>query len=139
DSLIEKKVGKTISEIFSSDGEDYFRQQEQEILLNFNFQGVMSLGGGALTRVSPLELKKKGRLVYLRASPSELLKRLKSQCELRPLLSGKSEKERETFVRQKLAERQANYQMSDLIIDVDGLTPDKVVDLICQSEGNLRA
>ena len=51
DDYIEKKEGRSISEIFETDGEEYFRNLETETIKNFgNKKGVIATGGGALLR-----------------------------------------------------------------------------------------
>jgi shikimate kinase len=49
DTLIEKKLGKKISEIFVDLGEPFFRAEELEVLAEvlLSDSGVISLGGGA--------------------------------------------------------------------------------------------
>ena len=50
DALIEETTSRKIPEIFSTDGEDYFRQLEEEVIKQaLSYPGVLSLGGGALT------------------------------------------------------------------------------------------
>ena len=49
DALIEETTGRKIPEIFSTDGEEYFRQLEEEVIKQaLSYPGVISLGGGAL-------------------------------------------------------------------------------------------
>lgn len=50
DHLIEEKLGKKISEIFVEDGEAYFREIEEGIVLEAleNREGVIALGGGSV-------------------------------------------------------------------------------------------
>ena len=46
DSMIERKTGKTISEIFTDKGEKWFRQMESEILCSLPDKGIFATGGG---------------------------------------------------------------------------------------------
>ena len=69
DKMIEAKAGKTISEIFSQEGEEAFRQMETELLeklVEKRGQRVYSVGGGTPVRAvnRPL-LKKLGTVVYV--------------------------------------------------------------------------
>ena len=51
DAYIEKKTGKTISEIFTDQGEDGFRDIEHEVCLELADKSnlIIATGGGALT------------------------------------------------------------------------------------------
>ena len=87
DALIEETTGRKIPEIFSTDGEDYFRQLEEEVIRQaLAYPGVLSLGGGALTRKATRECLRDCFVVYIKAELSELLRR--SQGSDRPLLAG---------------------------------------------------
>ena len=82
DALIEETTGRKISEIFSTDGEDYFRQLEEEVIRQaLAYPGVLSLGGKT-TR----ERLRNCFVVYIKAELPELLRR--SQGSDRPLLAG---------------------------------------------------
>lgn len=50
DTLIEKDQGKSVGQIFIDDGEPFFREMEERICVSAleNFDGVLSLGGGAV-------------------------------------------------------------------------------------------
>ncbi|CAB4662269.1 unannotated protein [freshwater metagenome] len=50
DSLIEKDLGKSVSQIFVDDGEPFFRTNEERICCAAieTFSGVLSLGGGSV-------------------------------------------------------------------------------------------
>ena len=72
DTLIETEVGKSISQIFSEQGETYFRTMEKAILEKvFALKNtVIALGGGAL--IDPENItgaKKSGILIGLTATP----------------------------------------------------------------------
>lgn len=87
DALIEESTGRKISEIFSTDGEDYFRQLEEEVIQQaLEYPGVLSVGGGALTRKVTRECLRDRFVVYIKAELPELLRR--SQGSDRPLLAG---------------------------------------------------
>lgn len=97
DEFIEKQQGRSIAEIFSSEGEAGFRAIELEALMEVLSScdgGTMylSLGGGTLTipDARPL-LRACTRLIYLRASVSTLVENLTlTGLSSRPLLSGLS-------------------------------------------------
>jgi len=49
DRIVEERTGRKISDIFVEDGESTFRKIEEEVVLELlkDFEGVISLGGGA--------------------------------------------------------------------------------------------
>ncbi len=92
DECIEKKVGKTIAEIFAV-GNDHFREIESAVLKELDMDGAqfIALGGGTLGFFDHHEwLNRRGTLVYLKADVSTIEERLQAQEQIsnRPLLRG---------------------------------------------------
>lgn len=88
DHEIEARLGVPIREFFAVEGEDRFRDIETEELdrLTQSFDGVLSTGGGIVLRLRNRDiLRQRAKVVYLRASPEELYKRLRND-QVRPLL-----------------------------------------------------
>ena len=89
DHYIEKKEGRKISEIFTDDGEEYFRNLETEVLkelLDSEEKKVLALGGGTPLRAENRELlKKNGNVIFLKVTSEDAYQRLKDDSE-RPLL-----------------------------------------------------
>jgi shikimate kinase len=78
DAWLVKKNGKTISEVFAQEGEDFFREQEKQGLnyLGNIRQHVVSLGGGTLDAfASPEELRDMGFVVWLSPDLDEIVQR----------------------------------------------------------------
>ncbi|MBQ8375327.1 MAG: shikimate kinase [Clostridia bacterium] len=127
DGIIVDRYGK-ISDIFEYYGENYFRKIETEIVKELASRDrlVISTGGGlVLKEENTALLKKNGLIVFLRASFETLVKRLKVDGT-RPLLQSNTESIRERLVR-LLEERTPIYQsVADLIVDVDGKTPEEL-------------
>ncbi|UCC90834.1 MAG: shikimate kinase [Dehalococcoidia bacterium] len=89
DSLIERKAGKTIPEIFNQDGEIAFRELEIEVTKEVaeKKNAVIACGGGVvLNKINIDRLRKESLIVYLTASPKIILKRTSNDTEERPLL-----------------------------------------------------
>jgi shikimate kinase len=89
DELIEKTEGRTITEIFKTEGEEYFRNLETEVLETLqdydNF--VLSTGGGMVLREENVSLlKAMGPLILLWAPPEVVWERVKNETH-RPLLN----------------------------------------------------
>ena len=88
DREIETRTGATIPWIFDVEGEEGFRQREQDMIdeLTQRVCIVLGTGGGAVIRVeNRLNLKQRGIVVYLKADLEELLKRT-AHDKNRPLL-----------------------------------------------------
>ena len=90
DSLIESSQGRSIPEIFASDGEDAFRTIEEEVIAQaLELPGVLSVGGGALISARTRERLRGRCVIYIEAELSELLRRAAGST--RPLLAGNAE------------------------------------------------
>ncbi|PKM83637.1 MAG: shikimate kinase [Firmicutes bacterium HGW-Firmicutes-13] len=129
DSLIEETEGKTIPEIFSEKGEEYFRQAETETIIKaLREEGkVISTGGGALIKEENRKLLMEGGiLIRLSASPEEIYKRVGTR-EGRPLLKGDDPLK---VIRELLAKRRRFYEEVPFTILTDGRSPDEVADEI---------
>ena len=88
DQVIERRLGISIREFFERDGEDAFRDLEQEVLaeLTLGEPCVLSTGGGAVLRpLNRQHLKQRTCAVYLHSSPEEVFRRLRHDRN-RPLL-----------------------------------------------------
>ena len=129
DLLIEEKTGKSISEIFSRDGELFFRDIETLILKELTGinKHVISTGGGIVTREENiLHLRKIGFIIWLKASPETIFKRVNTETH-RPLLKVDNPLEQ---IKRLMSQREQSYSEADLIIDTDGLEVDDIVEVI---------
>jgi len=87
DQVIEQRIGCPIREYFEREGETSFRDIEEQVLDELTQQsGVLSTGGGAVLRESNRQrLHTRGKVVYLKSTPEELMRRLRHDTQ-RPLL-----------------------------------------------------
>ncbi len=125
DSEIEKREGRQVSEIFSAEGEEYFRKAESEALrLIIGESGaVVATGGGAPCFANNLEyMNRTGVTVYLKMSPAALASRLASLKEPRPLIAGLSGEKLLRYIEEKLIEREPYYSRATIIFN--GLSAD---------------
>src|SRR5690348_11297861 len=77
DTAIEAKTGRTIADIFATDGEDEFRRIEEDVVKSAlaEHDGVLSLGGGAITTKGVREALAGHTVVYLEISAAEGIRR----------------------------------------------------------------
>ena len=88
DHAIEERLGCSIREYFEREGEDRFRDVEQEVIddLTQRHGGVLSTGGGSVLRpLNRTNLHSRSKVVYLKSTPDELFRRLRHDMN-RPLL-----------------------------------------------------
>ena len=112
DEHIERRHGKSVSEIFETEGEEKFRALEsaglKEIIAGDNT--VIATGGGTPCFNNNMELiNNKGISVYLKMSVDSLANRLGNAKSIRPLIKGLSEEELKNYILNKLTEREAYY------------------------------
>jgi shikimate kinase len=89
DSLIEKRAGRSIADIFSRDGEPAFRRMEAEAAAQVAGQEkkIIACGGGVVLEQNNISLLRKSSIiVYLAAGRDILLRRVLHSQERRPLL-----------------------------------------------------
>lgn len=131
DKLIVLDQKRTIPEIFTQEGEDYFRKVEQKILRDTrpNQSLVVATGGGAPCFFGNMDfIKDNGLSVFLNVAPSELAARiLNHDRDDRPLLSGVKNLEDE--LRARLAMRLSHYSRADIMINEQS-SVEEIMDLI---------
>jgi shikimate kinase len=88
DHELERIIGMSIRSYFELEGEAAFREREQQVIADLvdGEAKVLATGGGAVLREANRKTLKAGStVVYLRASPEELFRRLRHDTH-RPLL-----------------------------------------------------
>ena len=120
DQCIVERQGMSISDIFETYGEEYFRELETNLLIEMQSQSnvVVSCGGGVPMRERNVaEMKKNGRVVLLTAKPETILERVKDNHD-RPLLENNKNV---SFIADLLEKRRAKYDAAaDIVIQTDG-------------------
>jgi shikimate kinase len=138
DNAVERKAGRRVIDIFTTEGEQAFRDLERSSLREIaaTSRCVVSLGGGTIADEENFRLiHESGIIVYLKLSPEEILHRVHHRTD-RPLLTGASGErlpieEIEKRVQHLLARREVFYARADVVIQTDrkrvGTTVDEVV------------
>lgn len=117
DHEIEARTGASIPWIFEIEGEASFRRREAEMICELTAQPgiVLATGGGAILNPDNRDyLKKRGTVIYLRASVDSILQRT-SHDKNRPLLQTADPRRR---LEELTAQREPLYEeIADIIID----------------------
>jgi len=137
DREIERKMGKTISTIFSEHGEQFFRDFERATLRESGTQEncVVSLGGGTIANTENLDIVRSlGILIYLKADANHIFFRMKHKND-RPLLrtpagTQLTDEELHARIDALLAQREPFYKQADITISTDEQHVGKTVDAI---------
>lgn len=124
DSWIEQQENKTISEIFSENGEEYFRKKEKEFLLHAQLldECVVATGGGMPCFDNNLELMNQlGTTIWLDVEENVLLERLENEKSARPLIATSEnlqEKIHELLESRKKFYAQAKHQIKNPTVEM---------------------
>ncbi|MDD3419196.1 MAG: shikimate kinase [Candidatus Gastranaerophilales bacterium] len=132
DEKIEQKEKTSITKIFETKGEEYFRQVESTLLQDYGKRQnlVISTGGGAVQKEENLQiLKSNCTIIYLKASPNELFSRIKDDTS-RPLLQTLNPL---LTLEELLKKREKNYLMADIIINTEAKTTEQILDEIIKN------
>ena len=141
DSLIEKKAGRSIADIFTNDGEAAFRQLEIEVTREVSGRKnrVIACGGGiVLNKINIDRLKKEALVVYLAASSEVIEQRVMAGgAGIRPLLESG---DKPLAIRELMALRQPFYQQAaDITIDTSqigiGAVVEQIIARLKENEG----
>lgn len=125
DNYIEEREKKTISEIFESKGEIYFRKKEHEYLkelLASKDPFVLALGGGTpcyAGNMNHIIENENTTAVYLQLNLNTLVSRLENQKEKRPLIAQLEKEKLQEFIAKHLFERRSFYEQANIIVKAD--------------------
>ena len=136
DHWIEARHRKTVSEIFSEQGEAAFREIEIEAIRHLVAESprVIALGGGSLLHPDALPIiRSSGILVGLWAKPETIAARV-GRKETRPLLAGLPPEARLDKIRTMLAARAPLYAHADFQVEsADEVSREHIADAIAGS------
>lgn len=128
DTLVERRAGMSVSDVFARHGEAHFRELEAAVVWETakSQDCVIACGGGVVLREENVAaLKASSVLVYLEVSPQSVLSRVGQQSTVRPLLSGP---DRERRVAELMEQRRSAYEAAaDVTVATDGVAVEQVV------------
>lgn len=126
DVAIEQRTGRSIADIFATDGEQEFRRIEEDVVRAAlaDHDGVLSLGGGAVTSPGVRAALAGHTVVYLEISAAEGVRRTGGNT-VRPLLAGPDRAEE---YRALMAKRAPLYRrVATMRVDTNRRNPGAVV------------
>lgn len=126
DAAIEERIGRSIADIFADGGESGFRRIEEQVIREAleTHDGILSLGGGAVTTAGVRAALAGQTVVYLEISAAEGIRRT-SGNNVRPLLAGP---DREAKYRELVTDRVPLYRrVATIRINTDRRNPGAVV------------
>ena len=125
DRYIEDQLGRTITQVFASEGEPYFRDLETRLArrLRALSNHIIATGGGMVVTPGNMALlKAAGKVIFLNADPEEIIKRLARDTR-RPLVQGQDVRERVTSL---LPQRMPLYEQAHQSIATAGMSVNQV-------------
>jgi shikimate kinase len=130
DEEIERRLGRTINQIFAEQGEAHFRRVERQVLQNFMQRAeqeplVVALGGGTFAQPENVDwLRDHGGVIFWLTCPvEELIRRCRGMTH-RPLFRDPAN------FRQLYEQRLPYYRQADFCVDADRSEPVQVVEEI---------
>ena len=115
DQVVMDRTGKSISEIFAEVGENGFRSLEQQILQSLPTEKcIIATGGGIILKTANRKyMMENGTVIWLDATPTEIIRRLETDSS-RPLLSGNKNEQIQSLYRQRadLYKQAANFRVN---------------------------
>ncbi len=136
DEIISSKSKMPIKEIFSTHGEEHFRNLETETLLSMSLEepAIIVTGGGIVLRAQNVDLLRQlGTVVWLDADEATLRTRIRGLRD-RPLLQTANPR---AALSELLAAREPLYRRAaDLRVDVSQKNPQEIAELILENIKN---
>lgn len=145
DAEIEQRAGMSVSEIFSTRGEQFFRELEEEVIGEITVgtptaattamkTTVFALGGGAVCRDGAMEhINASGTTFYLRMPPDRLVKRMSEHGRARrPKIAGMNDAQLLAYIQKTLPEREKFYKMANFVVECGGRTDAQILEQILE-------
>ena len=135
DDYIETNENVSISEMFKTKGEIYFRKKETyylKELLESKTNLVLSLGGGTPCYSNNMEMilnTNNAKSIYLKASIPTLIARLKNEKSKRPLIAHiETDDLLSEFIGKHLFERSQYYSLANATVTTDNKSENDIIE-----------
>ena len=132
DRVVEERVGETVSTIFRTRGEEYFRGVESDVAekLLAETAAVLATGGGWPVRPGSWEIVPEDTMtVWLRVSAGVAVQRASREGPLRPLLEGEDVEDR---IGALLRVRETSYARAQHSLDSERHNPRELARIIAR-------
>jgi shikimate kinase len=126
DLEIERREGRPVSVLVDQEGEEYLRELERALTREIREDRhlIVAPGGGWILQSDLLESIRPGTLsAWLKSSPAEIVRRLRTDPEGKPLADRPDAVE---AVAEMLHEREPLYRLSDLSVPTDGRAVEEI-------------
>lgn len=134
DEQIESNEGKTINQLFSEKGEEYFRLLEKDtlhIITESHESFIMATGGGTPCYFNNIDyMNNTGITVWINTSVEILYERLAKEKTNRPLLKDLDESQIRGYVLKKFSDRKIYYEQAEIIVEEENKNIDQIVEKI---------
>ena len=140
DIVIEERMGKPLSEVVATRGEEFFRSLESALLdgiiaSDSSVNIVVACGGGMPCFGDNMaKMLTHGTVIYLQSSEEALFDRLLGDKQHRFLICNKNADELSEYIRTTLALRSRYYCKADLIVANNGTAADCLADIMQRAE-----
>lgn len=130
DELLMINNGETVADIVSRGGWPLFRKLEKDTLKTIcrRRKQVVATGGGVIVDAENIDLmKQSGSVVWLRATPETILKRMIQDTRTGQLRPSLTDHELAVEIEKTLKERMPLYRTAMSVdVETDGKTPEKI-------------
>jgi shikimate kinase len=134
DEQVTEHAGKSIPEIFATEGEEQFRMMEKDVLYiitESHSSFVMACGGGSPCYFNNIEyMNQAGTTVWINTPLDMLFERLVKEKDKRPLIKELSAEQLKGFIGKKFADRKIYYEQADVTVDEEPVQLDKLIEKI---------
>ncbi len=134
DEQVTEHAGKSVVEIFATEGEEQFRLMEKDVLhiiTESHDSFVMACGGGSPCYFNNIEyMNLSGTSVWINAPLEVLFQRLLSEKDKRPLIKDLSDEQLRNFIAKKFSDRKIYYEQADVTVDEEPVQLDGLINKI---------
>lgn len=135
DTVIEVMDDRTVAEIFSEEGEEYFRKLESKMLHLFaeKKQFILSTGGGTPCYNNNMQwMKSHGITIWLDEPIDILFDRIEKQTDRRPIFKNLEGEKLKHKLMEILNERKAYYEQAEYKLTGNSITEANFVEILNQ-------
>jgi shikimate kinase len=134
DEQVVNHEGKSIQEIFSEHGEEYFRLVEKDVLhiiTESHDSFVMACGGGTPCYFKNIDyMNRLGTTVWINTPIAILFERLIREKDKRPMIRDLSDGQLKSFIARKFSDRKIYYEQADVVVDDEPVQLEKLIEKI---------